>query len=1227
MRLAGDDFQGTERFAVRRRLGTGGVGAVYEAYDRQRGETVALKTLRWQDPTAIYRLKKEFRALGDVAHPNLVSLYELVAEADTWFYTMELVDGVDFLAYVRPDLQGQPEAARARAHPGPAPDIARLRAALGQLVSAVLALHRAGILHRDLKPSNVLVTRAGRVVVLDFGVAAVVAPTARRQTEEGLWGTAAYMAPEEADGQRSPAGDWYALGVMLYESLTGRLPFLGSALQILAEKTQHDPPSPSELVPGLPADLVDLCRALLLRDPARRPGDVELRQWSKVPGHPTPGAGLSRGPWLAPLVGRERELAELRDAFALVRSGPAVALYVHGPSGIGKSALVRHFVDALEADGAALVLSGRCYERESVPYKALDGVIDSLSRHLMALPRPQVDAILPREVAALTRLFSVLLRVEAFGDARIGEREPVDPLELRRRGFASLRELFTRLSTPEPVVVFIDDLQWADQDSIALLEDLLRPPDPPRLLLVACFRTEDLESQPFLRALLDHTGTPSRRSCAVGPLSAAETLQLAENLLAARRDGTPGHVATVTREAAGSPFLVEQLVRYVLDATEATRATGVGLADMLEARMRALPDGTHPLLATLAVAGRPVDAKVAHTAAGLEGDERPLIGALIKAHFLRSSGTPSRLELYHDRIRETLATRLEPAAVRGIHLRLAQCSERLGFEDPEALFEHYSAAHEPARAAGYAARAADRAFAALAFDRAAALYARALELTAPEGGTYPALRARLGDALASAGRCPAAAEAYLEAARTSGPGDVLEYQRRAAEQLLISGHLQAGLGVIRTVLHSVGLKLAPTPRLALLSLLYRRAALRLRGLGFHERSAAEVTVPELTRMDACWAVAVGLALIDNIRAADFQARHLLLALRSGEPHRIARGLAIEAGSIATRGRPGRRRAAQLLGAARALAERIHSEHALALCELMSGIAEYHEGRWESGRRCAERAEHMLLECGGVPWELSTAQLYQAYACYFLGDVRELTRRSHLFLARARERGNLFASYIFRSGFGNLVWLADDDAAGAERAVEEAMREWRQEEFGIPHYLAMLARGNIQLYRGRPDLAWQVVTQAWPGLAGSVLLRIQGIRINTRDLRARCALAASGVGVSSLVAAATHDVKRLERQGLPWSDALSLLLRAQVAAIGGDRPAVLALLQRAITAFEGANMALHAQAARRRLGELVEDRDAGRALVTQVDEWMHAQGVRNPVRLTQVLAPRFALPLG
>ena len=1211
MRLPGDEFQGTERFLIRRHIGSGGMGAVYEAYDRERKETVALKTLRWHDPAAIYRLKKEFRVLSDVAHPNLVSLYELVAEGEDWFYTMELVDGVDFLTYVRPG-EAPPRA-----------DVERLRHSVRHLAEGVAALHRAGVLHRDLKPSNVLVTPAGRVVILDFGVSAVLGPqSAMRTMEEGVWGTVAYMAPEQSAGEFGPASDWYAVGGMLYEALTGKLPFAGTTPEILMAKTKRDPPPPGELVPGLPRDLAELCRALLVRKATRRPGDQEvLRRLGALEQAPAVGP-LSPGQ-LPVLIGREAELAQLEDAFAAVQHGSGVATYVCGASGIGKTALVRHFVDRLEQRGRALAVSGRCYERESVPYKALDGVVDHLSRVLKGLPRKEVAALLPGEVTALARLFPVLLRVDAIARAPSPEREVTEPSEQRRLAFTALRELLARMSARRPLLVFIDDLQWADLDSAALLEDLLRPPDAPCLLLVACFRTEDLDSQPFLRTLVAHTGTPTSRMCAIGPLDLADATRLAEALLSSGMAG-PGSAAAVTREAAGSPFLVEQLVRYVLDSRNAAGATAVGLAEMLDARIRTLPEGARPLLEALALAGRPVDAKVAYAAARLEGDERPLVTALIKAHFLRSAGVPPRLELYHDRMRETLAAGLSHGATTGVHLRLAQCSEHQGFDDPEALFEHYVAAGDGVRAAQHAARAARKALAALAFDRAALFFQRALELAPLDGTELTALRSDLGDALASAGRCPAAADAYLAAARDAAPVDALEYQRRAAEQLLISGHLQEGLGVIRSVLGSVGLELAPTPRRALLSLLLQRARLRLRGLGFRERDAAQVPAAELTRIDICWAVAVGLGLVDNIRAADFQTRHLLLALRAGDPHRVARALAMEAGFMATRGRPARHRTDQLLTTARQLAERIHSEHALALCSLIGAIADYHEGKWAGARAFAEQAERQLLEYGGsVPWELSAAQMYQAYACYHLGDVPELARRSRRFLTRARERGNLFAAYFFRSGLSNLVWLADDDVAGAQQALDAALREWDQEGFGIPHYLAMLAQAHIHLYAGRPETAWGVVARAWPGLRRSLLRRIQGIRINATHVRARCALAvavgASGAKRRNLLAVAARDARRIEREGLPWSDGLARLLRAGFAGASGGGAVAVPLLREAAAALESASMHLHAAVARRRLGEALAD-DEGRALVAASDAGMRAIGVRDPAAIAAIFAP-------
>src|SRR6185436_7986417 len=140
----------------------------------------------------------------------------------------------------------------------------------------------------------------------------------------------------------------------------------------------------------------------------------------------------------------------------------------------------------------------------------------------------------------------------------------------------------------------------------------------------------------------------------------------------------------------------------------------------------------------------------------------------------------------------------------------------------------------------------------------------------------------------NAGRGPEAALAYREAALREPRTGAIELQRRAAEQLLRSGHIDGGLAAIHEVLAAVGMKLARTPRRALFSLLLRRAQVRLGGLGFRERDASRLSSEELIRIDPCWSVAMGLGFVDTLRGADFQARHLLLATRAGEPYRVAR---------------------------------------------------------------------------------------------------------------------------------------------------------------------------------------------------------------------------------------------------------------------------------------------------------------------------------------------------
>src|SRR5262249_16908901 len=147
----------------------------------------------------------------------------------------------------------------------------------------------------------------------------------------------------------------------------------------------------------------------------------------------------------APFLGRDRHAQALADAFEITRRGSAVLVWVHGASGMGKSILVKRFVDALSQRGDAIVLAGRCYGRESMPYKAVDSIVDALSHHLRRLKRLEADALMPREILPLARVFPVLMRVEAVAAAPRRALEIPDPQELRRRAFGALRELFARV--------------------------------------------------------------------------------------------------------------------------------------------------------------------------------------------------------------------------------------------------------------------------------------------------------------------------------------------------------------------------------------------------------------------------------------------------------------------------------------------------------------------------------------------------------------------------------------------------------------------------------------------------------------------------------------------------------------------------------------------------------------------------------------------------------------
>ncbi len=1178
------------RFEVRRRLGAGASGEVFYAIDRQTGESVALKLLRKVGADELLRFKTEFRALQDLAHPHVVHFGEFFRSGEDWFFTMELVEGTDLADWLAPPQSADESVDTLELHC----DERSVREAFAQLCDALAAIHAAGLVHRDVKPSNVRVTPRGRVVLLDFGLV-----TESLQAEDGsVVGTPLYMAPEQARaGPVGPAADMYAVGVMLFEALTGAPPFTGNPLHLLVRKQQLDAPAPRELVPQVPEDLDELCVALLARDPAARPDAQEvagrLRRVERAvrkESRPRPV-----------FVGRRQEIQVLHQEFD--GQGLRVVL-VQGSSGIGKTALVTRFLDELQdRDHEMLVFRGRCYEHENVPFKGFDAMVDGLGRWLRRAPVDLVRAVLPEQAALLGQMFPVLGQVLAVRSAPLPPLR--DPILRREMTLEVLFDLLSRLAKRHRLVLVLDDAQWIDAEGLLLLEGMARAaPD----LLLLCIARDDDELPPEVGKVVRAVAT---RRLRLGRLDTVASEELACALLG------PAGAASLAARAQGHPLFLS----YMAELVEQGRSDAVhDLQTVLRARVEQLDSASRRLLAVASLATRPLSAHHLIEAAKLSPELGSRARKALRIGRLLRRLPGARLEPTHDLIRGAGAAGLSERERQGVHAALAQVFERHE-PDPELLAFHFSEAGEGAKAADYALEAGHRAAKALAFHRAASFFRDALRWhpARPWDETRP-IYAALGDALANAGRGAEAGEAYMRAVHGAPEREARRLRLEAARTFLQSGRLDRGREIARTVLRSAGLRLPSSAAGALASVLYHRGRVRLRGTRFVPREEAEIPRRDLERLDTAVALAAAVSHVDYLQGADLQARGLLLALRCGERSRVARALATEAATKAAVEAPPMRRARELLAQAEAIAAELDDPFIQAYVHLARAAAVLPHMSFREALAEARAADALLrAECTGAVWELSTAHHIIGMCLWNLGRYRELATVVPGYLREARERSDLYGTTTITAGAWAAHFLAADDPKTGLEVLEAAMAEWAQTSFQIQHYFALQAGCELELYLGGGD-AFDRIEAARKPLRRSLLTTMPVVSFFVSTLRARAALDVARTNPSrraEFIERAARALRRARRT-VP-----SPAARGQLAAIEGaivhargDRPRALGLLRSAAEQLSAADMEGFASALRWRIAALTGDGPLQEASA----QWLRDHGVVRPERYSAARWP-------
>jgi predicted ATPase len=594
-------------------LGAGGMGKVYKVRnlisDRVEAAKILLPDLGGE-PELAERFMREIKVQASLNHPYIASLHTALRVSNQLVMVMELLEGATLDVRI-----GQ--------SPIPIPEGVRY---MCQVLEALSYAHARGVVHRDIKPGNIMIMPDGTIKLMDFGIAR---PVSKGQlTMPGMAiGSAGYMAPEQVKGAPpDPRSDLYSVGVTLYEIATGQRPFQGeNDYAIMTAQLQRAPRPPREINPALPAGLPEVILKSLTKSPADRFQSAEEFRSGLLPfiGEKPKRASEPVVSAVAPqrvFVGRKSELTELAAGYESAASGAGKFFCVSGEPGMGKTALVEHFLAGLTDNLQPYALArGRCSERlsEAEPYRS---VFEALETLLAGVEGPSFRSLLAETAPTWLK--------------QLTPGEEGDPAS-QERMIREATSFLQHASRALPLILFLDDLQWADVSTLDLLLDLSSRLDKARILVVGTYRPHERAAgkDTFHHAKLQLQHRGCFREITLDFLSAGECQRYLDMEFGGAK--FPAEFSSlVSAKTAGNPLFLVELVRFMRDTRFVVEEGGgwklarpsADLRDqapesiqaMIRAKLDLLSDDERQLLVAASVQGVDFDSAVIAKALGLD---------------------------------------------------------------------------------------------------------------------------------------------------------------------------------------------------------------------------------------------------------------------------------------------------------------------------------------------------------------------------------------------------------------------------------------------------------------------------------------------------------------------------------------------------------------------------------------------------------------------------------